>query len=137
MPTQDSSTAHYWKKIAYGQGVFFAIGDNGLRPIAGDIPADLTTQFAATSEDCVTWTTRTLTNSLEWDTVGFGNPDITLTDSTTFSNSTGTWIAVPKNSNQGEKILTGCRAKGRVIVESRNIGVKIGNAGLEPTTASL
>jgi len=121
MPTQDGSTAHYWKKIAYGQGVFFAVGDNGLRPISGDVPADLTTQFAATSEDCVTWTTRTLTNKLEWDTVGFGNPDITLTDSTTFSNSTGTWIVVPKNSSQGEKILTGCRAKGRVIVESRNI----------------
>ena len=123
MPTQDDSTAHYWRKISYGQGVFFAVGDNGLRPIGGDLPDNLNTQFAATSEDGVIWTTRILSNSHEWATVGFGNPDITLTDSTTFSNSTGMWIAVPKNSNNGEKILTGCRAKGRVIVEARNISL--------------
>ena len=123
MPTQDGSTAHNWQKIAYGQGVFFAVGDTGLRAISGDIPDDPSTTFAATSEDGVVWTTRTLSNNLEWTTVGFGNPDITLTDSTTFSNSTGTWIVVPKNNNNGEKILTGCRAKGRVIVESRNINI--------------
>ena len=120
MPTQDGSTAHYWRKIEYGQGVFFAVGDTGLRPILGDVPDDPKTTFSATSEDGVVWTVRTLSNQ-EWITVGFGNPDITLTDSTTFSNSTGTWIAVPNNSNEGEKILTGCRAKGRVIVEAQNI----------------
>ena len=121
MPTQDGSTAHYWKKIAYGQGLFFAVGDTGQRAIAGDIPGDTTTTFAATSEDGVVWTSRTLSSSEKWISIGFGNPDITLGDSTTQSNSTGTWIAVPYSTSDGTKILTGCRTKGRIIVDTGNI----------------
>ena len=121
MPTQDGSTAHSWRKVAYGQGVFFAVGDTQQRPIAGDEPDDSSTTFSATSEDGVIWTARTLTSAQEWTTVGFGIPDISLDDSTTFSNNTGTWIAVPRAWNLATKILTGCKTKGRVIVESRNI----------------
>jgi hypothetical protein len=121
MPTQDGSTAHSWRKVAYGQGLFFAVGDTEQRAIAGDTPGDATTTFAATSEDGVTWTTRTLPSEKEWITVGFGNPDISPGDSTTFSNSTGTWVAVPYNDEDGAKILTGCRTKGRIIVDTGNI----------------
>ena len=122
MPTQDGSTAHAWRKISYGQGVFFAVGDTEGRIIAGDpAPIDGTTNFAATSQDGVVWTERTLSQSAVWTNVGFGNPDITLGDSTTQSNSTGTWIAIAKDLDHGNKILTGARALGRVIVESQSV----------------
>ena len=121
MPSQDGSTAHDWKMIRYGQGVFFAVGDTGQRVIGDDLPADDTSNFAATSEDGVLWTPRTLTQSTNWSGVGFGNPDISVGDSTTQSNSTGMWIAVARDFDHGCKVLTGARAKGRCIVETGNI----------------
>ena len=121
MPSQDGSTSHNWKMVRYGQGVFFAVGDTGQRTIGGDDPVDATTNYAATSEDGVVWTERTLTQVTDWTAIGFGNPDISVGDSTTQSNSTGTWIAVANDFDHGCKILTGARAKGRIIVESRNI----------------
>jgi len=121
MPTQDGSTSHDWKMVRYGQGVFIAVGDTGQRTIGADPPADATSSYAASSEDGVTWTPRTLTQTSNWTGIGFGNPDISTGDSTTQSNSTGTWIAVAKDVATGNKILTGSRVKGRIIVESRNI----------------
>lgn len=121
MPSQDGSTSHDWKMVRYGQGIFFAVGDTGQRTIGDDEPVDATSNFAATSEDGVTWTPRTLTQTTNWVGIGFGNPDISLGDSTTQSNSTGTWIAVANDFDHGCKVLTGARAKGRIIVESRNI----------------
>jgi hypothetical protein len=121
MPSQDGSTAHDWKMVRYGQGIFFAVGDNGGREIGADLPEDETSNFAATSEDGVVWTARTLTQQTLWTGIGFGNPDISIGDSTTQSNSTGMWIAVARDFDHGCKVLTGARTKGRIIVESQNI----------------
>jgi len=119
LPTQDGSTAHYWKQIRYGQGVFIAIGDTGGRDIFADATGGPST-FATSTEDGVLWTERAMPEALNWTAVGFGNPDISIGDSTTQSNSTGIWVAVATSQN-GAKIETGCRAKGRAWVESGSI----------------
>ena len=121
MPTQDGSTAHNWQMLRYGQGVFFAVGDNGERVVGNDVPLSAASNFAATSEDGILWTSRTLSQESEWRGVGFGNPDITLGDSTTQSNSTGTWVVVAKDFDHASLVYTGARTKGRCIVESGNI----------------
>jgi hypothetical protein len=115
MPTQDGSTAHYWQKIRYGQGVFFAVGTTGARMVGNDITAGPTT-YAATSYDGIVWTNRELANSEEWGVVAFGNPDITLGDST-LTNSKPTWVVAPTTSSTTlNKVYTGARALGRVVV---------------------
>ena len=115
MPSQDGSTAHNWQQIRYGQGVFFAVGNTGGLTIGAD-PTVGPSTYAATSYDGIVWTPRTLANSLDWAVVAFGNPDITLGDSTV-SNSRGTWIAAPSSSSVIlNKIYTGARAIGRVQV---------------------
>lgn len=121
MPSQDGSTQMYWKKIKYAQGVFFAICDTGGRTIGSD-PTLGPTNFAATSYDGIIWTSRTLSRSSSWTNLTFGNPDISVGDSTTFSNSTGMWIILPA-AGQDEivKVLTGARALGRVVVDSDTI----------------
>lgn len=125
MPTQDGSTAHYWKQIRHAQGVFFAVGTTGSRDISGDTTTGPTT-FAATSYDGIVWTTRTLAKEANYTAIGFGNPDISLGDST-LSNSKGTWIALhdgpmdvlgtPTNeSDEAVRIYTGARALGRCVI---------------------
>jgi hypothetical protein len=114
MPTQDGSTAHNWKKIRYAQGVFFAIGDTGGRVVNADDTLGPTT-FAATSFDGIVWTNRELASEESWAAVGFGNPYITLSDSTV-GKRTPTWITIPANSDKFNKIQTGARALGRVTV---------------------
>jgi len=120
LPTQDGSTAHNWRKIRYGQGVFFAVGDTGGRVVGGD-EVGSPTSFAATSESGILWTERTLAQDANWRAIGFGNPDITLGDSTTQSNSTGMWIGVASGLDHATKVLTGVRAQGRCIVETGSI----------------
>ena len=129
MPTQDGSTAHYWRQIRYGQGVFFAVGDTGSRTIGADPTAGPTT-FAATSYDGLVWANRTLANELEWGVVAFGNPDITLGDSTT-SNNRPTWIVAPTTSSVIlNRVYTGATALGRVVVDGAGISlVKIWEPG--------
>jgi len=119
--SQDGSTAHNWKQIRYGQGVFFAVGDSGGRDIGADpVPASETT-FAATSYDGIRWTNRGLPEAALWSAVAFGNPDISMGDSTA-SNSTPMWIAVHQSlTGTACKILTGARAIARAIVESGRI----------------
>jgi hypothetical protein len=122
MPTQDGSTAHSWYQIRYGQGIFFAVGDTEGRVIGADAtPPGGESNYAATSPDGVNWTARELSQNANWRGIGFGNPDITLGDSTTQSNSTGTWIAVATGLDHGCKVYTGKRAQGRVIVESGSV----------------
>jgi hypothetical protein len=117
MPSQDGSTAMNWKKIRYAQGVFFAVCDTGGRFI-GDEPTVGPTIFSATSPDGLNWTTRDLASNYSWAAVGFGNPDITLGDST-LSHSTGMWIAVTSDpSAVVNKIRTGATTKGRVTVSA-------------------
>ena len=129
MPSQDGSTAHYWKQIRYGQGVFFAVGDTGSRTVGADATAGPTT-YAATSYDGIVWTDRTLPSSQNWGVIAFGNPDITLGDST-LTNSKPTWIAAPTDSTTAlAKIYTGARILGRVNVEGVGIGrIKIWEPG--------
>jgi len=120
MPTQDGSTAHYWKKIRYGQGVFFAIGDTGSRDVGSD-PTPGQSAFCATSYDGVLWQDRLLSQASYWVSLGFGNPDISLGDSTQQSNSTPMFITVADNFDHACKVETGCRALGRAIVESGSV----------------
>ena len=136
MPSQDGSTQMYWKKIKYAQGVFFAICDTGSRIIGND-PTSGPTNFAATSYDGITWTGRTLAKQSSWVNLGFGNPDISDGDSTTLSNSTGIWITLPASGeSELNKIFTGARALGRVVVESGSISqIKLWEPGSGYLTA--
>jgi len=120
--SQDGSTAHNWKQIRYGQGVFFAVGDAGDEgAIIGADPVAKETTFAATSYDGIRWTNRTLPEAAAWKAVTFGNPDVSLGDSTA-SNSTPTWVAVHSSlTGTVSKIATGARAIGRAIVEAGRI----------------
>jgi len=129
MPSQDGSTAHNWKQIRYGQGVFFAVGDTGARTIGAE-PTTGVTFYAATSYDGIVWTERTMASELEWGVVAFGNPDITLNDST-LSNNKPTWIAAPSTSSFTlNKIYTGARALGRVVLGGVTVGsIKIWEPG--------
>jgi hypothetical protein len=115
LPTQDGSTAHNWKQIRYGQGVFFAVGDTGSKTVAAE-PTTGPTTFAVTSYDGIVWTNRTLASERNWGVVAFGNPDITLGDST-LTNSKPTWIVAPTTSSTTlNRVYTGARALGRVVV---------------------
>jgi hypothetical protein len=115
LPTQDGSTAHNWKQIRYGQGVFFAVGDTGSKTVGAEITTGPTT-FAATSYDGIVWTSRTLASEQNWGVVAFGNPDITLGDST-LSNNKPTWIIAPTTSTATlNRVYVGARALGRVVV---------------------
>ena len=129
MPSQDGSTAHNWKQIRYGQGVFFAVGDTGSLDVGAD-PTTGPTDYAATSYDGIVWTPRTLEDNDTWGLVAFGNPDITLNDST-LTNSKPTWIVAPTvSSTTLNKIYTGARALGRAVVSGIGIGsVKIWESG--------
>jgi hypothetical protein len=129
MPSQDGSTAHNWKQIRYGQGVFFAVGDTGSKTVGAE-PTTGPTTYAATSYDGIVWTERTLASELEWGVVAFGNPDITLNDST-LSNNKPTWIAAPSASSLIlNKIYTGARALGRVVLGGVTVGsIKIWEPG--------
>lgn len=114
--SQDGSTSHNWKRIRYGQGVFFAVGDTGFRDIGADPSLLEETTFAATSYDGIVWTARTMASEQKWGVIAFGNPDITLGDST-LSNNRPTWIAAPiANSVVLNKIYTGARALGRIVL---------------------
>jgi hypothetical protein len=115
MSSQDGSTAHNWQQIRYGQGVFFAVGTTGSRTVGND-PTSGPTTYAATSYDGIVWTDRELADEANWGIIAFGNPDITLNDST-LKNSKPTWIAAPTTSSSTlNKIYTGAQTLGRVVV---------------------
>jgi hypothetical protein len=128
--SQDGSTAHNWKQIRYGQGVFFAVGDNGVDRIVGADTTAVATTFAATSADGIVWTSRSLSSEHEWKAIAFGNPDISLGDST-ISNSRPLWVAIANDSTSvGSRIFTGARAIGRAIVADGKISsVRIWSTG--------
>jgi hypothetical protein len=129
MPTQDGSTQHNWKQIRYGQGVFFAVGDTGSKTVGAD-PTTGPTTFAATSYDGIVWASRTLANELDWGVIAFGNPDVTLGDSTA-SNNKPTWVVAPTTSSiYVNRVYTGARVLGRVVVDGAGIsGIKIWEPG--------
>jgi len=116
LPTQDGSTAHNWKQIRYGQGVFFAVGDTGARTIGADPNPASETTFAATSYDGIVWTNRILSSEQNWGVVAFGNPDITLGDSTISNNQPTFIVASTSSTTVINRVYTGARALGRVVV---------------------
>jgi len=134
LPTQDGSTTHNWKQIRYGQGVFFAVGDTGSKTVGAE-PTTGPTTYAATSYDGVVWTNRTLASELNWGIVAFGNPDVTLGDST-LTNSKPTWIVAPTTSSSViNRVYTGARALGRVVVGGEGVdSIKIWEPGSGYTT---
>jgi hypothetical protein len=129
MPTQDGSTLHNWTQIRYGQGVFMAVGDTGSRTIAAD-PTTGPTTWIVTSYDGIVWTQRTAATELNWAIAAFGNPDITLGDST-LTNSKPTWIIASSTlGDKINKIYTGARALGRTVVGGGGISyIKIWEPG--------
>ena len=128
MPTQDGSTAHFWRQIRYGQGVFFAIGDTGARDIAAEATTGPST-FAATSPDGVLWTTRVLASEFSWRTLAFGNP-YTFEEDSSIGVNTPMWILSADNQRLINKVRTGARAQGRATVINGVINeVKLWNPG--------
>ena len=105
---QDDTNEMYWERVRYGQGVFFATCKS---------PQQDVTAFCATSYDGIVWTSRTLNSAQNWGPVAFGNPDISLGDSTK-SNNRGVWVVGTTTASRSiNRILTGARALGRVFVE--------------------
>jgi hypothetical protein len=97
-----------WNKLRYAQGVFFAVRTNAANNWA-------------TSPDGIIWTTRTPATSQSWSNLAFGNPDITLGDST-LSNSKPMWIVIGSTSTTTfNKVVTGATTRGRAIVEAGRI----------------
>lgn len=83
-----------WTRVEYGQGLFFATATGS-------------TAIAATSEDGITWTSRTLTATASWPAVTFGN-----------NNASPTWVALTASSTVANSIVTGVTAKARVKVSA-------------------
>jgi len=108
-----------WKKIRYGQGVFFALAESdGISP----------TSVAASSFDGVVWTVRELDAAAIWKDIAFGNPYIEQRDSSV-GKSTPMWVAI-SNSNVTNNINVGARALGRVEVNAGVISaVKLWDTG--------
>ena len=86
-----------WAHVEYGQGLFFATATGS-------------TNIAATSEDGITWTSRTLTATASWPTVTFGN-----------NNASPLWVALTDASTVANSIVTGVTAKARVKVSAGTI----------------
>jgi len=119
------SEAAGWIKIRYAQGVFFAIRGSSW----------------ATSPDGIVWTARTPATSQVWGNLAFGNPDVTLEDST-LGNSKPIWmITGSAESTIFDKVITGATARARAIVQSGEItSVRIwepGSAYTEQPTLTI
>ena len=100
-----------WLDLKYSQGIFFAIGLDGVNP---------TTQ-CATTEDGILWTPRTLSSSQRWAAVVNGKV-----------NNVSTWVALASNASTGgiNHVQIGARAKVRAdVLQGSFIGVKIWNPG--------
>ena len=105
-PTIDGSTIMNWKRIKYGQGVFFAICDTGGQVIGLDATEGPTT-FAATTEDGILWTSRTLSYEREWGAIGFSN----------YENIPNFYVLANNETNNAiGRINCGCQAKVRANV---------------------
>jgi hypothetical protein len=83
-----------WSDVVYGQGLFFATATGS-------------TNIAATSEDGITWTSRTLTATASWTCTAFGN-----------NNASPVWVALTASSTVANSIVTGVTAKARVKVSA-------------------
>jgi hypothetical protein len=116
----NGSARMQFQKVKYAQGVFFAVA----RTDAGGA-----TTRAFTSVDGIDWTSRTLSSSLPWRDIAFGNPDLRSEDSALGAN-TPIWVSVGGTTSSISKTITGKRAFGRCIVNGGRIGsIKILDPG--------
>ena len=84
------SSTYTWKKIRYGQGLFFAITTGSA--------------VCATSPDGINWTVRAMPSSSNWSGLAFGS-----------INADGIWVAVSSTSGQiAMSAKTGAQALGRM-----------------------
>lgn len=131
LPTQDGSTQHNWKKIKYGQGVFMAIGDTGGRTVGAD-PTTGPSDFVALSYDGIVWRTNNVDTAVTQSlgVLAFGNPDISL-DQSTVSNSTPMFIIAPDASSTSViRYLAGAQILGRIVIEGSGVSfIKIWEPG--------
>jgi len=117
LPTQDGSTAMTWTDVTYGNGVFVAVCNTGSATIGADITTG-PTSYAVKSYDGIVWEEITLASELMWKAVCYGNPDISLGDSTV-GNNTGLFIAVSDSGTAYANTLrTGAKTLGRCVVEA-------------------
>jgi len=120
MPTQDGSTLHEWRQIRYGQGLFMAVGNTAGRTVGAD-PTIGPTTWIVTSEDGLVWEGHDMPVEGSWGACAFGNPDISLGDST-ISNSTPMWVITPDDNGYIScTVKYGKRAQGRMMVTTGRI----------------
>jgi hypothetical protein len=113
------------KSIKYAQGVFLAIGTT---------QAGSATEKIFKSENGVQWVEETLTSSLPWNNIGFGNPDLSPVTSSLGIN-TPIWVAVGGTTNRISKIRAGKRALGRCLIGGGRVSsIKIWDPGSAYTT---
>lgn len=122
----------YWKKVNYGQGLFFAVCQSS---------SQTATTYSATSQDGIVWTPRTLSSSESWSCIAFGSLDTTSGDSSLVNNSP-TWIAAASNGTINlSKIRTGARAFGRARVETNEISsisiIEPGSGYTDPASITI
>ena len=89
--TLPSSTT--WTHIAYGQGLFLVVATGGTA--------------AASSQDGINWTARTLSTSSNWNDVAFGS-----------ISGSPRWVAVASGTATGQSIETGATTQGRAVVSA-------------------
>ena len=113
----DRSNTAGWTKIRYAQGVFFAVRTNA-------------SNTWATSPDGIVWTSRTPATAQNWSNLAFGNPDITLGDST-LGNNKPMWVVIGSSAAATfNKVVTGATTRARAIVASGEIsGIRIWEPG--------
>jgi hypothetical protein len=113
----DRSNTAGWTKIRYAQGVFFAVRTNA-------------SNTWATSPDGIDWTSRTPATAQNWSNLAFGNPDITLGDST-LGNNKPMWVVIGSSAAATfNKVVTGATTRARAIVASGEIsGIRIWEPG--------
>jgi hypothetical protein len=93
LPSVPNAANYYsWKEIQYGQGLFSVISSTG-------------TNVIATSEDGITWTSRTLTTSAIWSSLAFGNP-----------NSSPIWAVLSYNTTTANSFVLGATAQARIKI---------------------
>jgi len=103
-----------WSEVRYGQGLFLAVSTGS-------------TAIAASSEDGINWTARTLSGSASWPVVAFGNPS-----------SVPVWVALKTSAATADSISVGCTAQGRVKVSNGAISeIRIVEPGSGYTVAPL
>jgi hypothetical protein len=106
MPVRSNTAG--WTKIKYAQGVFFAVRTN-------------LSNTWATSPDGVVWTSRTPATTQDWSNLAFGNPDVTLGDST-IGNNKPMWVVIGSSTNSTfNKVVTGATTRARAIVGAGEI----------------